>query len=192
MRTILSLLAVMLGLLSGRPVQAQSTEAILTRHCRAEWPGDAQMYDYCVRHQREAVAEKAILVRNSGGIPTSDFRTALAGCEAEWPRDFQMQVYCLKRQIEGYEDVARGPTSGMASPTSGERSQIQRHCANEWSEDFQMRAYCEKKQLEGLAYLKTSNSPLKGRCRREWPSDFSMQAYCVRRGDLEKVGAWHK
>ncbi|HYI13258.1 MAG TPA: toll/interleukin-1 receptor domain-containing protein [Thermoanaerobaculia bacterium] len=78
-------------------------EQIIGRHCEREWPDDYSMRSYCIRQQREAVAN--LRLGPPEDIPPQVFERMRQKCAHEWPDDFAMRHYAERQQLEGYRQV---------------------------------------------------------------------------------------
>lgn len=76
---------------------------VIHEHCRAEWPEDYSMQNWCKERQESAANELRSRGGSSGGVGSRAFRTIRDRCREEWPGDFAMQNWCEERQIEGYK-----------------------------------------------------------------------------------------
>jgi len=65
---------------------------VMTKHCRAEWPNNAEMLNYCMRKQSEALA--ALTKGRPFGSDEKRWSEARVKCAAKWPDDYSMRVYC--------------------------------------------------------------------------------------------------
>ena len=86
------------------PAAAQ-TDAEIRRLCRAEWPLDYSMQEYCIGEQRTALRQFGDL---SGRLPRgSEEQAILRRCKGEWRAktggyDWGMVVYCATEQLGSY------------------------------------------------------------------------------------------
>ena len=91
-------------LLLAHPAWAQTSTEI-RRLCRAEWPLDYSMQEYCIGEQRTALREFNNL--RSRTAPSSEEQAILRRCKAEWRAasggyDWGMVVYCATEQLGSY------------------------------------------------------------------------------------------
>ena len=98
------LLSAAMLLLLAHPAQAQ-TGAEIRRLCRAEWPLDYSMQEFCIGEQRTALREFSSLYGRLS--PGSEQQAILRRCKAEWRAetggyDWEMVVFCATEQLGSY------------------------------------------------------------------------------------------
>lgn len=81
-------------------------EQVIRRHCEREWPNDYTMRNYCLKQQRETLAE--LEQGRPDDIPEEVFTVIRNKCAQEWPEDYNMRRYCEKQQLDSYRELETG------------------------------------------------------------------------------------
>lgn len=90
------------------PFDVKADLGVLARiHCQHEWPDNFEMQAYCLKGQRQGMAEfKA--ASDAFGKP---LEKALEKCAEEWTKlrvpNWEMIGYCAKNQAEAYRSLSR-------------------------------------------------------------------------------------
>jgi hypothetical protein len=65
---------------------------VMSRHCRAQWPSDAEMLNYCMKQQTAALG--TLQRGRPFGADEKRWNAARVNCAAKWAGDYEMRAYC--------------------------------------------------------------------------------------------------
>jgi len=83
-------------------------DEVIARHCEREWPDNYNMRAYCIKQQKEAVANLKSATHPE--IPIAVLQQIRRKCAREWPDDYNMRHYCEQQQLTAYRQMQNGRT----------------------------------------------------------------------------------
>ena len=104
-----SCLLIVIALLIATPTAANEVETAIRAKCKADWPTDYSMQNFCVTRQTEAARK---LERHRERWPEgSEERKILERCVTEWAgadgskADYSLVNLCFDQQLEAYRSL---------------------------------------------------------------------------------------
>lgn len=99
---------------------AVANEAAIRTHCQDQWPGDAEMREFCSSEQRQALRD---LGKYSGEIRER--------CAREWGADYAMVLHCVEERSAARTSIQENYSGA-----------VRQACEREWGTDYEMVEYC--------------------------------------------------
>lgn len=80
-----------------------SARDLIRYKCKASWPSDFEMQEYCEQKQLDALELWEIVQASK-----SDVIAKIAEkCNRDWPDDFEMKFYCYEKQMEARDRLLK-------------------------------------------------------------------------------------
>ncbi len=104
----------------------------IKNRCATKWGVNYKMQKYCIKGQKEALAEIQIYAN----------KDILNYCSSKWETDYKMNKYCYNKQSDALAEIKKAIDIKVLN-----------YCSNKWENNYSMVKYCYNKQYKAKKSL---------------------------------------